>query len=130
MDRPLSLGLAMLAGIALGAMAIKGLNAQTKPPAYVVIDITEINDPEGFKAVTSSAATSPAGTDALGGRYIIRTATPTALDGTPPKRFVVIAFDSKEKAQGWADSPEMKEVNAIRNRTTKSSAFIVEGFAN
>jgi uncharacterized protein (DUF1330 family) len=121
----------MLAGVALGATAIKGLNAQAKPPNYVVIDISEMTDPEGFKAVTTSAAASPAGTAALGGRYVIRTETTTALDGgNPPKRFVVIAFDSKEKAQGWNDAADTKKNNAIRGQTTKSRAFIVEGFAN
>jgi uncharacterized protein (DUF1330 family) len=120
----------MLAGIGLGATAIKGLNAQSKSPAYVVVDIAEITDPDGFKAVTTSTATSPAATAALGGRYIIRTATTTALDGIPPERLVVIAFDSKEKAQSWSDSLETKNITAIRERTTKSISFIVEGFAN
>jgi hypothetical protein len=32
--------------------------------------------------------------------YLIRTEEVTALDGAPPKRFVVLAFDSKEKARG------------------------------
>jgi uncharacterized protein (DUF1330 family) len=91
----------VLAGVAIGATAINGLNAQAKPPSYVVIDIGELTDPEGFKAVTTSAAAGPARLAALGGRYVIRTETTTALDGIPPKRFVVLAFDSKEKAQGW-----------------------------
>jgi uncharacterized protein (DUF1330 family) len=43
---------------------------------------------------------------------------------------VVIAFDSKEKAQAWFDSPETKETNAIRRKTTQSTSFIVEGVAN
>ena len=72
-------------------------------------------------------AASPAGAAALSGRYVIRTETVTALDGTPPKRFVVLAFESKEKAQGWADS---QGVNVIRAKTTKSRSFMVEGFAN
>jgi len=46
-----------------------------------------------------------------------------------PARFVVLAFDSKEKAQGWADAADIKAINAIRTKTTNSSAFIVEGFA-
>jgi uncharacterized protein (DUF1330 family) len=130
MNRVLSLGLAMLAGVALGATAIKGLSAQVAKPTYVVIDIAEMTDPEGFKAVPTSAATSLARTAALGGRYLIRTETATAVYGIPPKRFVVLAFDSKEKAQGWADATDIKEINAIRGKTTKSRAFIVEGFAN
>jgi uncharacterized protein (DUF1330 family) len=124
------IALALLAGVALGAAAVQGLHAQAKPPAYVVIDISDITDADGFKAVTTSQAASPARAGALGGRYLIRTQTTSALDGTPPKRFVVLAFDTKEKAQGWADAADVKEINGIRTKTTKSRAFIVEGFAN
>jgi uncharacterized protein (DUF1330 family) len=120
----------VLAGVAIGATAIKGLNAQGRPPTYVVIDIAEMTNPDGFKAVITSPAASPARLAALGGRYLIRTDMVTALDGVPPKRFVLLAFDSKEKAQAWNDASDIKEVNAIRAKTTKSSAFIVEGFAN
>src|SRR5271154_5286817 len=52
MKRFLVPGLTMLAGVAIGAFAVQGLHAQAKPPSYVVIDITKMNDPEGFKAVT------------------------------------------------------------------------------
>ena len=107
MNRFVSVAMAMLAGAALGAVAVNGLNAQTKPPTYVVIDIAQMTDPEGFKAIPASPAPSAA-----------------------PKRFVVLAFDSKEKARGWYDAPDIKEINTLRDKTTKSSAFIVEGVAN
>jgi uncharacterized protein (DUF1330 family) len=122
--------LTLLSGVALGAVAIQGLRAQAKPPTYVVIDIASMTDPEGFKAVPTSPGASPARLTTLGGRYIIRTETITAIDGTTPKRFVVIAFDTREKAQGWVDAPDVKETNAIRAKTTNSRAFIVEGSAN
>jgi uncharacterized protein (DUF1330 family) len=124
-----TVALAMLAGVGLGAVAVQGLHAQAKPPSYVVIDIAKMTDAEGFKAVTSSTAAGPARLKELGGHYIIRSTAMTALDGTPPARFVVLAFDSKEKAQAWADAPDIKAINAIRTKTTNSSAFIVEGFA-
>ncbi len=131
MNRPLSLGLAMLAGAALGAMAITGLNAQTKPPSYLVIDISTMTDPEGFNTVLSAnLAASNAELGPLGGRSIIRATTTTALDGTPPKRLVVAAFDSPEKAKAWYVSPNTQKITAARIKTTKSSAFIVEGVAN
>jgi uncharacterized protein (DUF1330 family) len=125
-----TVALAMLAGVGLGAIAVQGLHAQAKPPSYVVINIAGMTDPEGFKAVTTSAAAGPARLKELGGHYVIRSTTMTALDGAPPARFVVLAFDSKEKAQGWADAADIKAINAIRTKTTNSSAFIVEGFAN
>jgi uncharacterized protein (DUF1330 family) len=121
--------LTLLGGIALGAVAIQGLHAQAKPPTYVIIDIAGMTDPEGFKAVPNSPGASPARLTALGGRYIIRTESVSAIDGTPPKRFVVLAFDSKEKAQGWVDAPDVKETNAMRSKTTNSRAFMVEGLS-
>ena len=131
MNRPLSLGLAMLAGVALGAMAIKGLNAQTNPPTYVVIDISAVTDPERFNAVlTANSEASTAELGALGGHYVIRTNTTTVLDGTPPQRLVVAAFESPEKAKAWYESPKSKEITAVRVKTAKSSAFIVEGSVN
>jgi uncharacterized protein (DUF1330 family) len=121
------LALTLLAGVALGAAAIQGLHAQAKPPAVVIVDISDITDPEGFKAIPASPATSPSGVAAQGGRYITRTDKITAFDGTPPKRFIVIAFDSVEKANAWNDSASQKEINAIRAKTTKSRSFVVEG---
>jgi uncharacterized protein (DUF1330 family) len=122
--------LAMLSGFALGAVAVQGLHAQAKPPTYVVIDITQLTDPEGFKAVPASPAASPARLAALGGRYLIRSEEVTTLEGTAPKRFVLLAFDSKEKAQGWYNAPDIKEINAIRGKTAKSDVFMVDGVAN
>ena len=63
---------------------------------------------------------------AFGGKFIIRTDKITTLDGTPPARFVVIAFDSMDKANAWNASAAQQEVNAIRTQTTNSRAFIVE----
>jgi uncharacterized protein (DUF1330 family) len=129
MNRSIALGIAMLGGAAVGATAIQTLHAQAKPPTYVVIDIAKMIDPEGFKAVTSSLAAGEARVQELGGRYIIRSTTMSAVDGSPPARFVVLAFDSKEKAQGWVDASDIKAINAIRAKTTDSSAFIVDGLA-
>jgi uncharacterized protein (DUF1330 family) len=78
-----------------------------------------------FKAIIPKAG--PETLVPFGGKYVIRTEKITALDGTPPKRFVVIAFDSMEKAKAWKASASSKEVDVIRNKTTKSSQFLVEG---
>jgi len=130
--RPKSaVALGVLFGVALGATAINGLKAQGTPPAYVVINVAEMTDPAAFNAaLTANSAASTAEMVAPGGHYVVRTTTTTALDGIPPKRFVVIAFDSKEKAQAWFDSPKTKAIGATRLKTTRSSAFIVEGTAN
>jgi uncharacterized protein (DUF1330 family) len=117
---------ATLAGVALGALAVQGLHAQAKPPAVVVVDISDVTDPEAFKAVTQRPTASTA-TVVHGGHYITRTDKITSLDGTPPKRFIIISFDSLEKAQAWHNSPDQKKIDEIRAKATKSRSFIVEG---
>jgi uncharacterized protein (DUF1330 family) len=115
---------ATLAGAAFGAVAVGGLHAQSKPGAYVVVDITEVSDPDTFKTLLPKA---PGAVAAFGGQFIARTENITAFDGTPPKRFIVIGFESVDKAKTWDASPAQQEVDAIRIKSTKSRSFIVEG---
>lgn len=128
MNQRIALGLAMLAGVAFGAAAISGLNAQNKAPgAYAVIDISEISNPDVFKTLLPKTVPSM---DAFGGRNVILTENIVGLDGVPPKRFVVIAFDTMEKAKAWDASPAQKEITGIRTKSTKSRAFIADGTLN
>jgi uncharacterized protein (DUF1330 family) len=119
--------LAQLVGMAMGAAAVTGVLAQGPPAAYAIIDVTEIIDPDAYGAILTGA---PAGLVPFGGRYLIRSDKITALTGTAPKRYVVIAFDSLERAQRWSDSAPAKELAAMRNRAAKSRSFIVEGLAH
>jgi uncharacterized protein (DUF1330 family) len=130
MDRRFSIGLAMIASALFGAVAGSGLNAQGKSPgAYAIVDISEMTDPNLFKDQLLPKVT-PAILAASGGHYLVRTDKATARDGTPPARFVVIAFDDMAKANAWATSPSQKEVDAIRMKSTKSRQFLVEGLSN
>ena len=116
------------AGVALGAAAMQALHAQAKPPVYVVVDIEEITDAAGYAAAGGrSTEAASAAFKEFGGRFLARTNNITALDGNAPKRAIINAFDSKEKALAWFNSAAQKEVSAIRTKTTKSRAFIVEG---
>ena len=53
----------------------------------------------------------------------------TALEGEPPKRFVVIQYESVKKALEWYNSPEYVAARTIRQKAAKSHLFIVEGVA-
>jgi uncharacterized protein (DUF1330 family) len=127
MNQRIALGLTLLAGVAIGATAIQGLHAQAKPPTYVVVAIRNITDADGYKAVIEKA---PAAMANSGGHFVVRTDKITSLDGPPPKRFVLIAFDSPEKAQAWHTSAAQKEVDALRIKTSDSLSFMVEGMSN
>ena len=129
MHQRIAMGLAMLASAAFGAVSVSGLKAQNKAPgAYAVIDISEITDSDTFTKQLLPKATPPV--TAFGGQFIVRTENTVAINGTPPKRFVVIAFDSMEKAKAWENSPAQKEIDALRAKSTKSRAFIADGTVN
>jgi uncharacterized protein (DUF1330 family) len=128
MNRRIVTGLALLTGVAIGATAIQGLHAQAKPPTYVVVALRKINDAETFKTAVADKAT--AALTPFGGRFVIRTDKITTLDGPPPQRFVLLQFDSPEKAQAWHVSEAQKEIDAARMKTTDSLSFVVEGIAN
>jgi uncharacterized protein (DUF1330 family) len=115
----------LLGGAALGVATSQALFAQAKPPAYIVVAIRKVNDPETYKAVIDKA--SPAALAEAGGKYVVRAPNVIGLDGTPPQAFVMLAFDSVEKAKAWHDSPAAKEISAARIKSTDSLSFIVEG---
>ena len=123
MNRPTKWAIAVLSCAALGTTAINVLYAQNKSPgAYVIVDISEVTNPDGFKQLFPKA---PPAVAAFDGHFVTRTEKITALDGTPPKRFVIIGFDSVDKAKAWDASAAQKEVNDIRLKNTKSRSFVV-----
>ena len=125
MSQRIALGLALLAGVAIGATAVNGLHAQNNAPgAYAVIDISEITNPDLFKTLLPKVGASNA---AFGAHNVILTEKIVGLDGTPPKRFIVLAFDSMEKAKAWDASAAQKEITGIRTKSTKSRAFLADG---
>jgi uncharacterized protein (DUF1330 family) len=61
---------------------------------------------------------------------MVRAGKITPVEGDAPKqRFIVIAFDSVEKAQAWEDSPAYEAIKPIRHAAAKSRVFITEGVA-
>ena len=120
-----TIALAVAIGLGLGVIATRGLAAQAKRTFYVVIEIDEITDADGYKAMTKIGPANIVEVKHADGRYLARTDNLAALDGATPKRFVMIAFDSMDKANGFYQNT--KEMTAMRIKATKSRAFIVEG---
>jgi len=119
------LGLALVAFIS-PVVAIQGLHARTTtPPVYVVVEIDEITDANGFEAFRQTAAATDVEVQFEDGRYFARTENVTALDGSAPKFFAFIAFDNMTKAKAFIEG--MKNTTALRTKVTKSRSFIVEG---
>jgi uncharacterized protein (DUF1330 family) len=121
-----ALPLAVAIGLGFGAVAIPGLQARiTTPPVYVVVEIDEITDANGFEALRQTTDATVVEVQSEDGRYFARTENVTALDGSAPKFFALIAFDNMTKAKNFSDS--MKNTTALRTRVAKSRSFIVGG---
>jgi quercetin dioxygenase-like cupin family protein/uncharacterized protein (DUF1330 family)/quinol monooxygenase YgiN len=104
-----------------------GGTAQTAtPPPRPVYYVSEfvVTDAEGMK-LYSAAVTSTF--ESFGGRYIVRGGDLTSLEGDPPRKMVIIAFDSVEQAKAWYESPAHRALRPIRQRAATSQVYLVEG---
>jgi len=133
MKRFLVPGLAMLAGVAIGATAIPGLHAQAKPPLYLVSEI-DVANPDAYGkeyAPKSQALIKAAGGRflAIGGAAGAGATKLTVFDGEAPKRVTVQVWDSMEQYQAYRSSVGFKEVRQIGDKYAKFRTFAIEGVA-
>jgi uncharacterized protein (DUF1330 family) len=94
-------------------------------PAYLIAEV-DVNDPDTFNRY---AMAMPETLVPFGGRILVRGGEVDALEGAAPKRVVVIAFDSMEKARSWWDSPAYTAIKPIRHSSAETRLFFVEGVA-
>jgi uncharacterized protein (DUF1330 family) len=125
MNRHITLGLALIAGAALGAAAVQTLHAQAKPMAYIIAE-NIVNDEAGYTK-DFAPAISKAIADA-GGKYLARGGKTIGIHGAPPApRVVVLQFESLDKAQAWANSPATKAIFATGEKYATLHDYAVEG---
>ena len=118
--------LGVLVGAAIGAAGASVIHGQQAKvlPGYVVAEV-DVTDPATFQKYAEKA---PGTIAQYGGHYVVRGGKNTSIEGDAPKRFVVIQFDSMEKAKAWEDSPEYDAIKPIRHSSAKSRVFIIEGY--
>jgi uncharacterized protein (DUF1330 family) len=120
--------LAVLAGVAMGVVGAKAIQAQQAKtlPGFVIAEV-DVHDAATF---AKYGAKVPETLAPFNGHYLVRGGKIQAVEGTAPKdRFVVIAFDSVEKARAWENSPAYEAIKPIRHSSATSRVFIVEGVA-
>jgi uncharacterized protein (DUF1330 family) len=114
----------MLAGIAIGTVAVQSLHAQAKPPVYFIAE-NDVTDPEGYK--TEYLPPAQASIKAHGGRYLAA-GTAIAFAGEPPKSRVVIhVWDSMEQLQAWFNSPDYRAARKIGEKYAKFRNYAIQG---
>jgi uncharacterized protein (DUF1330 family) len=117
------LALALVLGAAVGAAAVHGLHAQTKPKAYIVTE-SEIID---AAAAAAYGPRNQAAQKAAGGTSFRTTGKITAVVGTPPKRVGLSEWSNTDAAQAWLASERRKDLSSERDKAIKIvRQFIVE----
>jgi uncharacterized protein (DUF1330 family) len=125
MNRHITVGLAMIAGAAIGAAAVQTLHAQAKPPVYQITEIDVLNQEAYLKDYAPKAQ---AVIKAAGGKFLAAGGKTTTIEGEPPKSRVVLQqWDSLEKIQAYRNSAAFKELLPIRDKLAKFRSFVVEG---
>lgn len=125
MNRYLTIALSMLAGIALGAGAVKALHAQAEPPAFVVSEVT-VKDQAHYLAAFIPAVRRTV--RSAGAEVIVRGGKlQTLLGVAPASRIVVIEYPSFEAAQAWWNSQATQAAFTIGAQYAGFRQFLVEG---
>ena len=131
MKTPFTVALSMLAGVAVGAVAIQGLHAQAKPPVYLVTEI-DVTNPEAFGK--EFAPLAQATIKAAGAKFLIIGGTGgagakpvTAVVGTPPKRVTIQVWDNLEAMNKWYKSADYQAALKIGEKYATFRRYAVEG---
>ena len=117
--------LALLAGFAIGGIAVHGLHAAGRAPAYVVTEIG-ISDLDAYQKEYLPLA--QASIKAAGGHLIAAGQNITVFEGPPPgTRVAINQFDSLDAAQAWRNSDQFKEARKLGDKYAKFRTFAIEG---
>jgi len=114
----------MLAGVAIGGLAVQGLHAQGKPPVYTVTEI-DVHNVDAFmkEFVPVVQPLVKKG----GGNLLAASLKVTAMIGTAPKRVAINRWDSLEAAQAFYNSPDYKAAEAIGQKYAAFRRYAIEG---
>jgi len=94
------------------------------PKGFVVAEV-EITDPALYERYRAMV---PATIEQYGGRFLVRGGDPVRLEGDRPlRRFVVLEFDSPQRASEWYHSEEYAAAKALRHRAATAHVFLLNG---
>jgi uncharacterized protein (DUF1330 family) len=98
--------------------------APPQPKGYLMVEL-EVFDAEGFERYRSQVAPMIA---RFGGQYIVRGGEVVEFEGEAPKgRVIVVEFPNLAMAKAFLHSEEYQPLIAIRQGSSNSRIFMVEG---
>jgi uncharacterized protein (DUF1330 family) len=122
-----TVALSVLAGLAAGAIAVQGLHAQAKPPTYFVFEIDAQQPEEYFKEFVPLAEKA---VGEAGGTFLAQTGPAAVIDGTPPRRVAVIAFDNLDKARASFRTEAYRAARKTGEKYASFRVYAIEGRPN
>ncbi|SDR61102.1 DUF1330 domain-containing protein [Paraburkholderia tuberum] len=116
--------LAMLAGIGTGVVGVHSIEAQVKPPVYMV-GLVDVSNADGYAKEYLPRAR--ASIKAHGG-VTLAAGPGTVIEGAPPgTRFVILRWDSLEQLKDWRDSLEYTAAHKDGEKYAKFNVVAVNG---
>jgi len=85
----------------------------------------DITNGDGYQSYVASVGPTILG---HGGEILVAGPGSRAIEGTPGAVTVVLKFPNMEALQGWYDSPEYREIIALRTDNTEGSMVFAEQF--
>ena len=93
-------------------------------PGYVIAEVN-VTDSDTFKTYAQQV---PGTLAPFGGKYLVRAGKIAPVEGNAPTgAFVVLVFESVQKALDWENSPAYEAIKPIRHKSATTRAFVVEG---
>ena len=125
-----AIGLAVISAIGSAAL-VQSLQAQGKPPVYLITEI-DVTNPEKYGQ--EFAPKAQATIRAAGGKFVVIGGTAgvgakpiNSMEGTPPKRITVQAWDSIEALKKWYESADYQDALKIGRQYATFRRYSVEG---
>lgn len=120
-----TVALAALTGVAIGGLAVQGIHAQAKPPAYYVVEIDVTNEDIFNKQWAPKADET---IKAAGGVYLARGTNIERIEGAAPKRVLITKWDNMDKLTTWRLSEAyMRTLPALDKAIKSVRSYAVEG---
>jgi uncharacterized protein (DUF1330 family) len=119
------LAVAMIAGVVIGGLAVEGIHAQARPPAYYIAEIDVANADIYDKDWAPKADET---VKAAGGTYLVRSTDVERIEGAAPKRLLISKWDNIDKLTAWRESQPYMRTLPILDKAVKSvRSYAVEG---
>jgi uncharacterized protein (DUF1330 family) len=108
----------------LGGMGHRGPSSLTITPAYVIINVSKIEDEKVLKAATDDLSSAVA---TFSGRIVADVDKPVSWEGNAPAHLLMIEFSTSDQAQAWKGSEAFGNFDAAAHRGAEFQIEPVQG---